>query len=133
MLSVPLARGSSRLIGGTLGLAGASYLYAKPVGAAGIPCPIHAATGYWCPGCGATRMTQELLHANISGAIQYNALLVAATPLLLLFAFNALPRRSGARAIARWIYAPRSLVLVGVAVVAFTVGRNTEAFAFLAP
>jgi hypothetical protein len=39
-------------------------------------CPLYAATGLFCPGCGITRALHELLHGNISGAIACNPLLI---------------------------------------------------------
>jgi len=48
------------------------------------PCALLETTGLACPACGATRATHLLLHGDIAGALDYNALLVIALPL---FAF----------------------------------------------
>ena len=38
------------------------------------PCPFHALTGWWCPGCGMTRATHHLLHGDLIAALRFNAL-----------------------------------------------------------
>jgi hypothetical protein len=50
------------------------------------PCPIHALTGLYCPGCGSTRALYSLLHGNVGQALAMNPLLVIASPLVLLMA-----------------------------------------------
>jgi len=45
-------------------------------------CPFFALTGHYCPGCGATRATAELLHGHLAPALHFNA----AVTLLLPFA-----------------------------------------------
>lgn len=37
-----------------------------------IPCIIHKITGFYCPGCGITRMFFALLHLDIYQAFRYN-------------------------------------------------------------
>lgn len=39
-------------------------------------CPVHAVTGWWCPLCGLTRATVQLLTGHPLEAARYNALLV---------------------------------------------------------
>jgi Protein of unknown function (DUF2752) len=45
-------------------------------------CPFFALTGHYCPGCGGTRATAELLHGHLAPALHFNA----AVTLLLPFA-----------------------------------------------
>jgi hypothetical protein len=45
-------------------------------------CPLHAATGLWCPLCGATRASYALLHGQWSTALHDNLLFVLLLPLL---------------------------------------------------
>ncbi len=35
-------------------------------------CVFHDMTGLWCPGCGLTRGTYQLLHGHIGAALSYN-------------------------------------------------------------
>lgn len=53
------------------------------------PCPFHALTGWFCPGCGSTRTLHALLHGDIGQAMSMNPLLVLALPVLALMAVNA--------------------------------------------
>ena len=46
-------------------------------------CVFHTLTGWYCPGCGATRALHALLHGNIAAAFRWNILLI---PLLILLA-----------------------------------------------
>jgi hypothetical protein len=46
------------------------------------PCPLYAATGLYCPGCGSTRAVHHLLHGHVATAFGYNPLLVVSLPLL---------------------------------------------------
>lgn len=97
------------------------------------PCPFHALTGWYCPGCGSTRALHALLHGDLSQALAMNPLLVAALPVLAAMALNAAgwaPRGSAGlwRALARprpWLW-----LLLGYAVL-----RNLPwmPFAWLAP
>ena len=46
------------------------------------PCPFHAATGLYCPGCGSTRAAHHLLHGRFATAFDFNALMVVSLPFL---------------------------------------------------
>lgn len=85
-------------------------------------CPFHALTGAWCPLCGGLRAAESLVDLHLRAAVQYNALLVAALPLLLAWWVDAVARaRTGRRA-----RGPSAVVvasLIALAVV-FTVVRN---------
>lgn len=114
-------------------------------------CPLHAATGLWCPLCGATRAVHALLHADLPAALHDNALLVVSAPLLALLWWRWLcacraatpgPRgpsgQSGLRGPDDEVRTsrplPRSLVWGFVAVaVAFALARNLPAGSWLAP
>ncbi|MFC0674846.1 DUF2752 domain-containing protein [Brachybacterium hainanense] len=96
-------------------------------------CPLHALTGLDCPGCGATRAVHALLDGDLLLALQNNALLVLAIPLLVVvFARWTLRRIRGREAQA--IEPSRALVIGVVALVAvYTIARNLPWFPFLAP
>jgi Protein of unknown function (DUF2752) len=64
-----------RLAGG-----GAALLF---LGWVGVPlCPLAAATGYPCPGCGLTRATLALLRGHLSEAVAFHPLAPLLVPLL---------------------------------------------------
>lgn len=44
------------------------------------PCPLHALTGLYCPGCGATRALCELARGHLHAALRLNALAICALP-----------------------------------------------------
>jgi hypothetical protein len=54
------------------------------------PCPLHATTGLFCPGCGSTRALHHLLHGRLLTAFDFNPLLVASLPFLLYAAIRFL-------------------------------------------
>ena len=45
-------------------------------------CPFLAATGYFCPGCGATRLVHALTHGDVGTAFGLNPLLFVLLPVL---------------------------------------------------
>jgi hypothetical protein len=93
-------------------------------------CPLHAATGLDCPGCGATRATHALLHGDLTGALDHNALFVLALPLILLAMVNWFLRAAGrdVRPI-RWSNWMTWVALV--AVLGFFLVRNLPGFSYL--
>lgn len=94
-------------------------------------CPLHAATGLWCPLCGATRAAYALVHGDLSTALHDNLLFVAVLPLVLL----AWWRRAGhQQAAAGRALLPRPVFgAVLVLAVGFAVLRNLPAGSWLAP
>lgn len=94
-------------------------------------CPLHAATGLWCPACGALRATHDLAHLHLAAAWSENALWVALVPMVVAAWLVGLVRRARGRP-ARPM--PTWLGVVGMVVfVCFGVLRNLPAFAWLAP
>jgi hypothetical protein len=104
-----------------LGAAGScALLYAVDPAAEDSPyplCPFRALTGAPCPGCGALRATNRLLHADFAAALGYNALLVLMLPVLvyvLALSFGTVIGRDLPRpSLPRWTgYAVLTAVLV---------------------
>jgi hypothetical protein len=88
------------------------------------PCPFHAATGLWCPGCGLTRATHAFLRGHVMTGLGYNLF----TPLLFaLIGWSWLAWMG--RALDRPIPEPGAMpkqiwVGLAVAMAIFTVARN---------
>jgi len=57
------------------------------------PCPLHALTGFFCPGCGSTRALYLLVHGRPFAALGENALAVTLLPVLIYEMVAALSRR----------------------------------------
>lgn len=55
-------------------------------------CPFLMLTGLKCPGCGTQRAIHALLHGHLLAALRFNALLVVAIPLLLLYGYGEMVR-----------------------------------------
>lgn len=80
-------------------------------------CLFHAATGLWCPGCGALRATHQLLHGHLVAALRFNALFVVLLPFLLWLALRPLiagfagrPAKLGVRP--AWLWLALGMILV---------------------
>lgn len=93
-------------------------------------CPFLRLTGWDCPGCGSLRAISSLAHGEVSQALSYNLMTVAALPLLVLLwaawavrLWRGVPRRWVAPA--WWLYG------VAAAQVGFWVLRNLPGFEYL--
>jgi len=100
-----------------------------------LPCPFHAFTRLYCPGCGSLRATHHLLHGRVGTALGLNPLMVLAAP----FAAYATASYVLRCFTGRSLPAPRwrpwwSWAILGI-VVAHGVLRNipVEPFSWLAP
>ena len=101
---------------GVLAILALSYLGLSSIGL-GIACPIHATTGFYCPGCGGTRAVKAVLSGDLPLAFHDNALLMA-SPVALACGL-LIEKYSQKRT---WLYVYLAIVLV--VVVIFTVVRN---------
>lgn len=96
-----------------------------------VPCPLHAATGLWCPGCGGTRALGDLIRGDLGSALSSNALAVALVVLGVALWIRWVTVRARGLAFGK---PPMWVVLFGIVLVsAFTVWRNLPAGAWLAP
>ena len=94
-------------------------------------CPLHWATGFYCPGCGTGRALHALVHGDLPLALRLNVLTVAAIPV-----FLGLTLQAAIHPEKRLPIPPLWLrLLIYVALFLFFVGRNLpfEPFASWAP
>ena len=88
------------------------------------PCPLHALTGLYCPGCGSTRMLYHLVRGQLGMAFRDNPLSFMALPVVLYGLVRQwLEPASGVFTRIR----PAWIVVFTVIVIAFTVVRNIPA------
>ena len=95
-----------------------------PRNSPGLPdlCPLHRTTGLWCPLCGGTRATRELIHGDVWAALGYNPFaLVLEVVVMVLVARWLLAWLRGQR---RPLVTGREGILLGVALAVFAVVRN---------
>jgi hypothetical protein len=90
-------------------------------GAVFPPCPFKMITGWDCPACGGLRMTNDLLHGNVSAAVVDNVFLLAGLPLLAIWSLVRVFR-------ARPVLTPAFLIIVVIAATVWTVIRNLPGF-----
>lgn len=118
---------------GLLAAAGLAYALLSSWLGFGLPCPIHLATGLWCPGCGVSRMCLALLELDPAAAWSWNPGLMLLLPFLAVL---------GLRAAVRYVRTGRAgptrgeQIVIGLMVaflVVYGVVRNLPGFAWLAP
>ncbi len=95
-----------------------------PRNSPGLPdlCPLHRTTGLWCPLCGGTRATRELMHGDLWAAMGYNpfALVLEAVVIVLVARWLL----ASARGLRRPLVTGGEGILLGVALAVFAVVRN---------
>jgi hypothetical protein len=106
-------------------LAGTAYVAAVDPNEsrAFLPCPFRTMTGWWCPGCGLTRATHQLLRGDVLQALRYNLfvvpILVGLALTWLFWTMQVAGRSIRTRRVPAWTYT------VGVtALFAFALIRN---------
>lgn len=95
-------------------------------------CQFHLMTGLYCPGCGATRASYQLLHGNVLAALQDNALFVVSLMALAVRGAWYLKRKYHNQPVGFFIPPIALWIFLSVALV-FVVLRNLPEFSFLAP
>ena len=95
-----------------------------PRNSPGLPdlCPLHRTTGLWCPLCGGTRATRELMHGDLGAAMGYNpfALVLEAVVIVLVARWLL----ASARGLRRPLVTGGEGILLGAALAVFAVVRN---------
>ncbi|MDI9896260.1 DUF2752 domain-containing protein [Rhodococcus sp. IEGM 1381] len=98
-----------------------------------LPCPFHALTGLWCPGCGATRALGDLTRGDIAAAASSNVVAVV----LALVAVGVWGLWFRSRWTGRSLRRPRvdrpTVIVLITVLAAFMVVRNTPWGSALAP
>lgn len=111
----------------------AAVVLGKPGHASFLPpCPLHALTGWFCPGCGATRSLYLLVHGELARAFGENALAVLMLPFVVYELIAGLTRRLP---VVSCRLRPWTLWTLLVVVILFAVLRNLPfaPFTLLAP
>ena len=95
-----------------------------PRNSPGLPdlCPLHRTTGLWCPLCGGTRATRELMHGDLWAAMGYNPFALVLEALVVLLVLRWL--LAYARGLRRPLVTGGEGILLGVALAVFAVVRN---------
>lgn len=88
------------------------------------PCPLHATTGLWCPGCGATRASYLLFRGDVASALHYNALWVVLAPFALYQAVAYFAEAFGVTWIRRISLSRPAIVGLLGALIGFGIVRN---------
>ena len=114
-------------------LMGSLYAIFVKVSGWALPCPIKLVTGYFCPGCGITRMCLALLRLDFEAAFYANRLLFFLLPVILFYSLIKTISfiKTGNEKQNLWEQIVTALVLLSA--IAFWIMRNMEAFSFLAP
>jgi hypothetical protein len=73
---------ASGMVGACAAVATYVYTVDPNVSKAYPQCPLKALTGIDCPGCGGLRATHSLLHGDIAGAFDHNAIAAIFVPVM---------------------------------------------------
>ena len=95
-----------------------------PRNSPGLPdlCPLHRTTGLWCPLCGGTRATRELMHGDLWAAMGYNPFALVLEMVVVVLVARWLI--ASARGLRRPLVTGGEGILLGVALAVFAVVRN---------
>ena len=101
------------------------YFYISKYTGFAIPCIFHELTGFYCPGCGITRMFFSILKCDFYQAFRYNPLVFILLICFIVYKLINLKYR---------IKLPKytSYILL-VVVILYGILRNLDAFEFLKP
>ena len=117
---------------GILFLVGYYFIYKKT--GYGIPCLIYERTGFYCPGCGITRMIFALMRFDIPEAFRYNQLLFILLPFLIAyFVYNVYlyivdKKDTVLKKISNYVFIILLIIVIGWGII-----RNLPMFPYLRP
>jgi hypothetical protein len=94
------------------------------------PCPLHALTGLYCPGCGSLRAFHQLLLGNLGAAFAFNPLAVISLPFLVYGTVSYALFQICGRYLPRWLLAASWIWTLLAAIILFAVLRNIPAYPF---
>lgn len=98
-----------------------------------IPCLFHKITGFYCPGCGVSRMFIELSRLNFSGAFYNNRLLIGLLPILSVFLIGSGIRYVKEGKTEQGRFEKSVFIVMLIFLLAFGVLRNVPGFEMLQP
>jgi hypothetical protein len=98
-------------------------------------CPLHALTGFYCPGCGSLRAVHQLLHGNLGAAFALNPFAVIALPFLLYGLASQVSLQLRGRRLPHFFIPGGWIWTLAAAIIVFGVVRNLPfaPFNLLAP
>lgn len=113
----------------------AGLLYVLFVIATGIslPCVFHETTGFWCPGCGVSRMFLKIARADFSGAFYENRFLFSTLVFLLAAIAVRIYQYIRQKPFKKTVWFIVFITLYAAAFLLYGILRNLSAFSFLAP
>jgi hypothetical protein len=94
------------------------------------PCPIHALTGWYCPGCGSLRAMHQLLNGHFYAAFALNPLAVVVLPYLVYGLTSQVLLQLRGRALPQFFIPGSWIWTLGTAIVVFGIARNIPVFPF---
>jgi len=122
---VAATRSSAAVVVGALTALTAWVLVRNPLESTVFPpCPLHATTGIWCPGCGATRASYLLLQGDVAGALHFNAMWVLLAPFVVYQVASFAAEAFGIRWLRRIPMTQPVIVAILASLAGFFVVRN---------
>ena len=112
--------------------AGILYYFITRLGIA-IPCMFHKITGFYCPGCGVSRMCIHLIQLDFYKAFRSNPGVFISLPFLAVLFLMHLHDYIRYNHIPKYKWLTVLEIIDAVILIIFGVLRNIPAFAFLAP
>jgi hypothetical protein len=99
------------------------------------PCPLHALTGWYCPGCGSLRAMHQLLNGHLQAAFAMNPFAVIALPFLIYGLASQISFQLHGRRLPSFFIPGEWIWTLAAAIVVFGIARNIPIapFNLLAP